>query len=175
LGEGRTVAVGFLFLRKKHRHPVCTLRENKPCNWDRIVQEDAMPVSYRIDAEAEIVFSEGSGCVTDAEALDHQDRLRADPNFRPHFRQLIDLRDMTKVEVSADTVLQLGERNPFGQGARRAAVVTDRFAYALLRMFQIFTQRSLDQFHIFDHIDAAREWLGLDLVGEKDTPPAPAA
>jgi hypothetical protein len=130
-----------------------------------------MPVTMRIDTNAETVFSDYSGCVTDADVLDHQNRLRADPNFRPHFRQLWDLRAVTQADISPDTIRTLAANNPFGQGCRRAAIVQNATAVNnVIRLFMFLHKHSSNEFQIFFDADAARTWLGLD----KDaiTPPA---
>jgi hypothetical protein len=123
-----------------------------------------MPATYRIDTNAEIVFSTASGVVTDTEILAHQDSLRVDPNFRPHFRQLLDFRAVTKVDATPATVRQLAENNPFGQGARRAAVVERAVVFQDIRTFLRFN-RNPDEFQIFFNMDSARKWLALDMGG----------
>jgi hypothetical protein len=41
-----------------------------------------MPVSYRIDMRAGVVFTVFEGHVTNEELLGHEQRLAADPDFR---------------------------------------------------------------------------------------------
>ena len=49
-----------------------------------------MPASHRIDVRAGVVFSVFEGHVTNEELLGHQQRLFADPDFRPTMNQVID-------------------------------------------------------------------------------------
>jgi hypothetical protein len=121
-----------------------------------------MPVSYRIDPDAEMVYSDGSGCITDAEILSHQNAVRSDPLFKPHFRQLFDLRAVTSVEISAEMIHQLARTNPFAPGSRRAAVAADPVVFGLVRMFEMLTDKGLEGVGTFTDMDAARRWLALD-------------
>jgi hypothetical protein len=128
-----------------------------------------MPHEYRIDPEKEIVFSHGRGCLTDEDLIDHQNRLRADPLFKPHFRQLADFRAVTRVEVKSDTIRRIARANPFGRGARRAAVVDTALKYGFVRMFEILTDEDLHEIRICADMAEARTWLGLDPEPARDS------
>jgi hypothetical protein len=121
-----------------------------------------MPSSYRIDADAKIVFSDHHGCLTDGDLLEHLDGLCADRTFESHFRQLADFRGVTSSEVTVEMVRHLATRNPFGAGARRAGVAESLTLFGLLRMFEMLTERSANEVEVFTDFDAARKWLGLD-------------
>jgi hypothetical protein len=60
-----------------------------------------MPATYRIDVRAGVVFSMFEEHVTNEELLDHQQRMSADPDFRPTMNQVIDARGVTEVSVTA--------------------------------------------------------------------------
>jgi hypothetical protein len=119
-----------------------------------------MPSSYRIDADAEIVFSDHHGCLNNDDLLAHLNELRADPNFKPHFRQLADFHLVTRTEVTVDMVRYLATRNPFSAGARRAGVADGQLLYGLLRMFEMLAAGN--EVQVFTDLGAARKWLGLD-------------
>jgi hypothetical protein len=121
-----------------------------------------MPVTYHIDLGREIVFSTATGRVTDAELWAHQDQLRADPRFRPHFRQLFEVRAVDQVEVTVEGVRRLAARNPFGAGAKRAAVADHAVVFGLARMFELLTDRTPDEMQVFTDMTEARQWLELD-------------
>ena len=120
-----------------------------------------MPFEYVIDVERELVYSRGWGDVTEADLLDHQRKLAQDPQFQPTFSQLVDLRDPTSINVTADAVRNGARRHVFGPHARRAIVVPDSEKFGLAQMFQSYRQLAggEDQIRIFLSMNAARGWL----------------
>jgi hypothetical protein len=121
-----------------------------------------MPATYRIDPDREIVFSIYSGHLTDVDVLGHQDRLRADGLFQPHFRQLFDSLNVETVEVGVETIRKLAQGNPFGTGARRAMVTDNALIFGYTRMFEILVGLDRpDEFDLFSDMAEARSWLGL--------------
>lgn len=120
-----------------------------------------MATSYRIDKEAGVVYSSASGIATDDEFLSHQRLLSRDPDFRPHFRQLLDGRAITELKVTAAGIRALIAGNPWGKGAKRALVTADDTAYGLARMFELGRPSPQDEFRVFRTIAEARDWLGL--------------
>jgi hypothetical protein len=121
-----------------------------------------MSATYRIDPERQIVFSTGTGCLTDADMFAHQDRLRADPLFQPHFRQLLDSREVEKFEITPECIRRMARTNPFGDGAKRAFVADRALMYGYARMFEMLTDaHTQDEFRVFTDIAEALKWLGL--------------
>lgn len=120
-----------------------------------------MATSYRIDTENGIVYSYASGIATDEEFLAHQRLLARDPEFRPHFRQLLDGRAITENKVTPSGIRALIAGNPWGAGSRRALVTTDPTSFGLAKMFELGRRDPVDEFRIFKDINEARAWLGL--------------
>lgn len=122
-----------------------------------------MPISYRIDAARALVLSAAAGVVTDADLLEHQQRLRGDPDFQPWFRQLFDFTTATENEVTGRGVRQLAIAPAFGKGSKRALLVGEDSAFGLARMFQTLRDEHADEsIEIFRDERAARAWLGLE-------------
>lgn len=124
-----------------------------------------MPADFRIDTTTGVVFSNAWGELTDADLRDHQTRLKSEAGFTPSLNQLFDFRDVTSVEVTSLGIRTLADRNPFGDQSKRAFVVNDGnlAMFGMLRMFQILTDEYPDELRVqYDHIEAARQWLGLD-------------
>lgn len=120
-----------------------------------------MPCSYTIDLARSLVLSRGWGVLTDGELLAHVRALTVDPRFVRHFHQLADLRDVTDVEVTASTVREMARLNPYGDGSRRAVVVTSDVLFGMARMYQILRDEPTDQLEIFRKLDDALRWLGI--------------
>ncbi len=121
-----------------------------------------MPVSYRIDRERRIVFTEASGVVTDSELIEFQKQLRDDPEFEPDFHQLSDCRAIDEVGVTSEGVQEAASRSPFGQGSLRAIVVSSDVAFGMARMFENLRHEAQDEVRVFRNAQEARRWLGLE-------------
>jgi hypothetical protein len=122
-----------------------------------------MPASYTIDAERQLVYSRGWGDVTDADLLDHQQRLALDPCFQPHFYQLMDFLGVTSAAVTANGVRAVAQRHLYGPHSRRAIVASDLTSFGLARMFETFRDTAGGKEHImvFRKLEDAWAWLGL--------------
>jgi hypothetical protein len=120
-----------------------------------------MPAAYAIDPVRCLVLSRAWGVLTDHDLLAHTRAVAADPRFAPHFNQLADLRDVTEFQVATSTIWEIARLNPYGAGARRAAVVRSDLVYAMARMYQMMRAQSLDEMEVFRELDQALHWLGL--------------
>ena len=97
--------------------------------------------------------------MTDRELLTHVRALTIDPRFSRDFRQLVDLRDVTDVQITASCIREMARLNPYGAGARRAVVVTNDVVFGMARMYQILSDESPDELQIFRKVDEGLEWL----------------
>jgi hypothetical protein len=126
-----------------------------------------MPASYRIDLRAGVVFSVFEGHVTNEELLAHQQRMSADPGFRPTMNHVIDARAVTATAVTAFGVRVLATPSIFAAGSRRAIIVDDanpsyRYGYGYVSMFQTLRSQSGEDIKIFSTVEDAHRWLGLE-------------
>ena len=58
-----------------------------------------MPASYSIDSEHGLVHSVGTGALTDADVLGHNERLKQDAQFQPTFCNFWDLTDVDQLHI----------------------------------------------------------------------------
>ncbi len=124
-----------------------------------------MPGCYKIDKERRIVMSTGYGVVTREDFLEHQNKILADPDFDPSYAQLLDFGHMTKLEVNAEDVRLLAERNVFAAEARRAIVVPDDVGFGLARMFELLRDAKGERgIRVFRRLEEGLEWV----FAEKD-------
>jgi hypothetical protein len=121
-----------------------------------------MPGGYIIDEEREIVFSRGWSSMCGDDLLLHAHHLAADQRFVRWYRQLVDLRDVTHVEVTENAVWTLANDSPFGAGARRAVVVGSNVAFGLARMFETLRDGLGEEILVSRDMDEAIRWLELD-------------
>lgn len=120
-----------------------------------------MPCAYTINLARSLVLSRGWGVVTDRELLAHVRALTADPRFARNFHQLINLRDVTDIQITVSCIREMVRLNPFGAGARRAVVVTNDVVFGMARMYQILSDESPDELQIFRKMDDALQWLWI--------------
>ena len=118
-----------------------------------------------IDTKLGIVFTVGSGALTDDDIRAHQQSLAKNPDFRPNLRQLLDTRAVTEVKVTPEGVRAAVAGNPFGKGAKRAFVAATETIFGMARMFEQSRVNPQDEFRVFRSMDEARAWLGLPKEG----------
>ena len=122
---------------------------------------EAMPTSYEIDTERELVLSRIWGAPTEDEILDHGRRLRADPRFQPEFRQLLDMTELTEILITPGTVRQASRDQFFAPGVRRALVAGDDVSFGMARMYAIASESQGQTIQVFRQLEGAKAWLGV--------------
>ena len=105
-------------------------------------------------------MSSGTGTFNKEEALSHQNRLLADPDFDPSYSQLIDFTHTTKIDLTAADIQQLAVRNIFSPESRRAFLVPNDLAFGLGRMYEILREAAGERgIRIFRNLDEALDWV----------------
>lgn len=121
-----------------------------------------MPCDYSIDGEHLLVRRYAWGDVTDAELLDHQQRIEADPLVASDFAQVIDVRAVTGItRVSGDRLADVARRH-FGSLQARSAFVVPRVdRFGLARLVEAYRQQAGVQtgIGVFHHLQQALLWL----------------
>ena len=119
-----------------------------------------MPAFYKIDKEHKVVLSTASGVFDLAAAAAHQDQLLADPDFDPSYSQLLDFSHVTSVQINADDVRKLAQRNMFWPCARRALLVTSDLEFGFGRMFQMLRENAGEKgIRVFRNLEDALKWI----------------
>lgn len=125
-----------------------------------------MPFDVTIEPERRLIRSTWSGAVDAALLTDYLETVWADPSVRA-FRELIDFREVSDVEVPTEALYEIAEAsrlldNP-DEPARSAVVAPPGLIYGLSRMFSSIRAMAPDdrrEFRVFGEIDEARRWLG---------------
>lgn len=123
-----------------------------------------MPASHRIDREQGVVLSRLWGILTVAEIDEHRRAIRADPDFAPDLRYIVDLRQVTVLAYPSAKVRQIAATQHFRGEQRRAIVASSDEQYGVARMFATFAALEGEVVEVFRDWAPAAEWLGL--VGE---------
>ena len=117
-----------------------------------------MPVHSVIDKQGGLVLTFAEGLVTFAEIDQHQQRLLSDPDFDPHFNQLIDARAATGMNMSPREIRTVSERPLFASTSRRAIVATLPDVVAIARLMKTYHQ-ACGEAAVFSRLDEAYQWL----------------
>jgi hypothetical protein len=120
-----------------------------------------VPAAYELDLTCQLVRTHEWGVLTDEDLRVLYEKIRTDPAFEPTFRQLCDLREVTKITTTADALRSLAQTNTFSPGSRRAFVVGRTVDFGLARMFQAYSEVEGQTVEVFREMNDALEWLGL--------------
>jgi len=121
-----------------------------------------MPADFFIDADLGMVFSKATGVISLADGEDHMDRLSADPEFRPEYNQLFDLRQARGTALSDNALRSLASRKIFSGNSRRAFVVEGDLEFGLSRVFATYREIQGEHgIHVFREMKEALSWLSL--------------
>jgi hypothetical protein len=103
-------------------------------------KDGGVPACYKIDKARKFVASAGSGHLTAAEILAHQQKLVQDPEFDPTFSQIFDFTAVTTYDISEDDVRVIAAITIFSPLSRRAALVTTDEQFDLACMFSMIRE-----------------------------------
>jgi len=122
-----------------------------------------MPADIYIDTKRGMVYSKVIGLYSLQEALEHRDRIAADPNFRPTFNQIADYRGITSPSLPKKSISTLAERDVFGPLSQRAFVTANDWQFGTCRMFATLRGiRGEPGIRVFKRMKEALSWLGLE-------------
>jgi len=124
-----------------------------------------MSVEYHIDRERGVVFTRCGGTLTVADMRDIASQLRADPDFKPDHRQLIDLSQVDGMTASFDAIYRFAVYNgdPFSGSSRRAVVAPQPVLYGIARMYQGMREdKDRGTFRVYRTLAEAHDWLSLE-------------
>ena len=109
------------------------------------------------------MFTLVEGHVTNEELLAHQQRMAADPDFRPTMNHVIDARAVTATAVTAFGVRLVATPSIFAAGSRRAIIVGGaHHSSGYLDMFKNLRSQRGEEIKIFSTVEEAHRWLGLE-------------
>jgi hypothetical protein len=119
-----------------------------------------MPAFFRIEKKRRLVISTISGVFTLADGLAYQEKLLKDADFDPHFSQLVDCTQVTRLELGSNEVRRLAQRSIFSPDSRRAILVSNDLVFGFARMFVMFREAAGETgVRIFRDLDEALFWV----------------
>jgi hypothetical protein len=125
-----------------------------------------MTIRVSVDATEGVRYTVMSGVVRDDELLDSYAVLRASPDAERSLPGIIDLREVSKFDVTADVVRRIGtmlrDMEPPGVRRRVAIAAPDDVAFGMARMFEAYRHGGGTEYAVFRDMSEARRWLGLN-------------
>lgn len=122
-----------------------------------------MPISYRIDPERNLVLVEGSGVITDDDLIEFLSKRMNDPLFRPDMKELADLRDVQRDELTTDSFQQFFDRQKKYTAEltdhRVAIVTTSDLHFGFTRIFISMMGEYSGNMQVFRDMEKAEAWL----------------
>ena len=122
-----------------------------------------MPITYTVDRKRRLLEVTYSGPISKQEIIDHRLRMDVDPRGVSGFDALVDA-ETSSVQLSAAEVRELAlyiRRYPY-PASRRAIVTSSLVEYGHWRLFETLTDGGPRQYRVFQSLDDARAWLGID-------------
>jgi hypothetical protein len=121
-----------------------------------------MPISYRIDAEHRLVYTELRGKLTVEDVRDFRERLEAELGQTTVFNRLIDARGLTRDFTPAEirSLADLVRTRDQGKSpSKRAVIMEDAQVVALMQVFQAYTRGDSADYRVFRKMEDAERWL----------------
>jgi len=123
-----------------------------------------MAFSFRIDTKHRLVLFKARGSFSSEDMLTCVEKVVSDPDFKPDFDHLVDLRDVTNFMSSADDVKVRARRdhNSRKLNASRIAIVSSSdIVFGMSRMYEILMDDADVTVRAFRNMDEATSWLGV--------------
>lgn len=120
-----------------------------------------MPASYKVDIEQRWVHTMIWGEVSLTDVLCALEKGLMDPEVDPNFAEIVDLTEVTRMNLSGDEIRVLAQKSAFSLSARRAIVVPDNDrVFGLARMYEMLRELQGETgIRIFHTLDEALSWV----------------
>jgi hypothetical protein len=118
-----------------------------------------MPLSYTIDRSQRVVIARASDTLSEDDIHRFREELQSALSFNPHYAQLVDLSDVTDIEVSVPSIARIAGSSGFAPGVRRAFVGSTDAQYGMARMLATFSEPHGQVVHVFRDRAVAEAWL----------------
>ena len=124
-----------------------------------------MPIEYAIDEDLGVVFATASGVLTEDELLEHKRKVISDPNFKPGFVELSDVRSVSDLAISASGLERFVAQDDSDAERLRdyklAIVVSGALEFGMGAMYEMMSRANNRDVRIFRDLGLAKEWLQI--------------
>ncbi len=124
-----------------------------------------MPIEYSINEDLGVVFTNASEVLTEDELLEHKRKLISDPNFKPGFVELSDVRSISDLAISASAIETFVAQDESDaellKDFKLAIVVSGALEFGMGAMYEMMSRENNMNVRIFRDLDRAKEWLQI--------------
>lgn len=121
-------------------------------------------IAFHYDRELGARVATFSDTVDDSELLGAYRSLLSSPDYDPRLNDLVDMRPVTRFDVSGDALQELVRAfSPLDAArvhTRRAIVAGSDVVFGMARMYELLRSDTPEDIRVFRDMDLAREWLG---------------
>lgn len=121
-------------------------------------------IAFHYDRELGARVATFSGTVDDAELLGAYRSLLASPDYDPRVNDLVDMRPVTRFDVTGDAIRDLVRAfSPLDAAmvqTRLAIVAGSDLVFGMARMYELLRSDTPEDIRVFRDMDVARAWLG---------------
>lgn len=125
-----------------------------------------MPLTHRVSTRPPLLLVSARGVLTDQELVEGYRAAYADEAHRPGMDELVDFRNVARFDLTAQGIRRLIDLTvglELGDVPFRSAVVTRSAAMTgMVRMYEILREESPEDTRVFESMDDALEFLGLE-------------
>jgi hypothetical protein len=126
-----------------------------------------VPLDYRIIAAERRVLTAGSGKVTFPDAVALMRAMVADKAIDPAYSELVDLRSIQSIDLSAEQIAELAKTRIFAATSRRAIVAPVPLSFGMARMYEAHhISGGPATLRVFTGLKEALEWLDAESSAE---------
>jgi len=126
-----------------------------------------MPIEYSIDKDLGVVFTTASDVLREYELLEHKRKLISDPDFKPGFVELSDIRHIADLSITAGGIHRFVAQDDADaellKDYKLAIVVSGALEYAMGVIYETMSSEQSRNVRIFRDMGLAREWLGMSI------------
>lgn len=120
-----------------------------------------MPATYNVDKEQRWVHTMMWGELSRTDILVALEKGLMDTEVDTSFAEIVDLTEVTKVDLSGDDMREIARKSAFSLSSRRAFVVPDNsVVFGLVRVYEILRELQGETgIRIFRTLDEALNWV----------------
>jgi hypothetical protein len=125
-----------------------------------------MPARYLIHKNLRLIVNYGWGHLTFDDFRSQREAMIKDPDFDPSFDQLVDVTEVTTLDLSIEEAKSFARRGIFMPSSRRAVIARDPGMFAMGRLMDVHHAMTTgrEQVRVFYDRESALAWLGLKAI-----------
>lgn len=118
-----------------------------------------MPVDIKLDLKNKIVYSKGTGKITNADIVEYPSKLKTFPDFTPDFHHLFDLKEVEEIKVKTKMIYEVIQISIFSPTSKRAIIAHSSNYFNILRMYELINDPRKKRVQIFQTVKEAYKWI----------------